>query len=145
MDGAHLPLNEQLTVDTVELVLSAFSGTFEGGPGSALSEIEVIGRAVEGGTPAISYLRGDANCDAAVSLSDAIHLLGHLFLSEGPLCCTAGAEASGDGIDRNQVAGLVVSLRGDGLHNEQLLAFESRIFARGNHGADDAGENHSGV
>src|ERR1019366_10629 len=49
------------------------------------------------------------------------------------------ADTRADGIHADHVAGLVLAVRGDRLEDEQLLAFETRVFARGHHGAHDAG------
>src|ERR1700730_13460670 len=52
------------------------------------------------------------------------------------------AESGIPGIDCDQVSGFIVALRRDRFHDEQLLAFQARILARRNHGADNASENH---
>jgi len=53
------------------------------------------------------------------------------------------AETGVNGIDGNQIAGFVGALGIDGFYDEQLLAFEARVFASGNDSADDASEKHS--
>ncbi len=42
------------------------------------------------------YLRGDANDDSEVSLSDAVFILAHLFLGEAAPPCVAAADATDD-------------------------------------------------
>ena len=43
------------------------------------------------------FVRGDANGDFDVTLTDAIALLEHLFLETGPLACSYAADVLGDG------------------------------------------------
>src|SRR5579863_2010124 len=52
------------------------------------------------------------------------------------------AESGVHCVDSDQVAGFVVALRRNRFYNEKLLAFQARILARRNHGADNASENH---
>jgi hypothetical protein len=47
------------------------------------------------GDPA--FLRGDANLDGKLDLSDAVHTLSALFLGAGPLACEDAADANDDG------------------------------------------------
>jgi len=44
-----------------------------------------------------SFLRGDANLDGELDLSDGIGLLGHLFLGEAPPPCRDAADGNDDG------------------------------------------------
>ena len=46
----------------------------------------------------VRFLRGDANVDGSVDLSDAVSSLRFLFLNEGPLACTDAADANDDGL-----------------------------------------------
>src|SRR5579872_1237035 len=49
------------------------------------------------------------------------------------------------GIDRvygDEVARFICALRRDWFHYKKLLAFQARVFARRDHSADNAGENH---
>src|ERR1700722_531728 len=52
------------------------------------------------------------------------------------------AESGIDRVDSNHVTRFIVALRRDGFHDEKLLAFQARILARRNHGADNACEDH---
>src|ERR1700688_5062392 len=52
------------------------------------------------------------------------------------------AESGIHRVDGDHVAGFIVPLRRNGFHDEKLLAFQARILARRNHGADYARENH---
>jgi hypothetical protein len=72
-------------------------GPYEGQYLPALAEVEVFGRAAAGPFPSRAlFLRGDANCDLQVGLSDAVAILDSLFLGRGPLCCQAAADPNGD-------------------------------------------------
>ena len=68
-------------------------GPYEGQSGPALAEIVVMGQVA--GEPRGSFLRGDADCDGRINLSDAIVALSHLFGDESSLCCKAAADADG--------------------------------------------------
>ena len=46
------------------------------------------------GTP---FTRGDSNGDSEVDISDAVHILGALFLGEGFLDCELASDANGSG------------------------------------------------
>ena len=46
---------------------------------------------------AVDFVRGDANADAAIDISDAIATLGYLFLGANDLSCVAAADANDDG------------------------------------------------
>src|SRR4051794_5518439 len=52
------------------------------------------------------------------------------------------ADTRAYGIDADDVAAFVLTVRRDRLDNEQLLAFQTRVFACGHDGAHHAGENH---
>src|SRR5262249_25561264 len=54
------------------------------------------------------------------------------------------AITSVDGVNRDEISLFVVSIRIYGTANEQLLAFEARILARGDDRTDDASEQHRG-
>src|ERR1700691_3917772 len=66
----------------------------------------------------------------------------------GVACGAAGydqnsfAESRVHCVDCDQVARFIVALRGNRLHDEELLAFQAHVLARRNHGADNAGENY---
>ncbi len=51
----------------------------------------------EPGQPPVFLMRGDANDDVAVDVSDAIALLNHLFLAESPPNCEKSGDANDDG------------------------------------------------
>jgi mannan endo-1,4-beta-mannosidase len=53
-----------------------------------------IRAAIAGGPP---FVRGDANCDGAIDISDPIRILTALFGGAGNLCCEAAADSDGDG------------------------------------------------
>ena len=44
-----------------------------------------------------SFLRGDANLDLAVNLTDAVYILNNLFLGGAPLPCAEAADVNADG------------------------------------------------
>jgi hypothetical protein len=96
----RLALEPKLDFDLLTLTFlpQSTSGLFEGRPNPALAEVEVIGR-VDAYTPPpqASFVRGDSNCDGEVNLSDAVSLLGSLFLGQGALCCGAAGDADSDG------------------------------------------------
>src|ERR1700758_986615 len=52
------------------------------------------------------------------------------------------AESGIHRVDGDEVTGFIVPLRRNWFHDEELLAVQARIFARRNHGADNASENH---
>src|SRR6202035_3945741 len=62
---------------------------------------------------------------------------------------TAGHHQYGlakSGINRvhsDEVAGFVRAFRGNRFDDQECLAFETRVFTRRNHGADNAGQNHA--
>ena len=55
---------------------------------------EAIRTAILGGP---AFVRGDANCDAIVDISDPVRILAALFGGAGSLCCERAADADGDG------------------------------------------------
>ena len=56
------------------------------------------------------FLRGDADRDETLGLSDAVLTLGHLFRGEGELLCEDAADANDDGeIDRDEFATIMDS------------------------------------
>ena len=44
------------------------------------------------------FVRGDANLDGLINISDAITILGALFLGTGPLGCEDSADTNDDGV-----------------------------------------------
>jgi hypothetical protein len=60
------------------------------------------------------WIRGDSDGDGRASISDAIQMLGHLFLG-GPAGCKRAMEVNGDGrIDLSDAAYLLNHLFGGG-------------------------------
>ena len=52
----------------------------------------------EGQPLPVPFQRGDANVDSVVNISDAVRILGALFLGEGPLLCSDSADSNDDGV-----------------------------------------------
>ena len=68
-----------------------------GQSGPAGAEIEVIARVADGpAQPTISFVRGDANCDANLDHSDAVTILDGLFKGED-FCCAPASDVDADG------------------------------------------------
>jgi hypothetical protein len=57
----------------------------------------VYGNAGSGSLPEGYFLRGDANQDGTADISDAVSVLGHLFLGEETPPCLDAADANDDG------------------------------------------------
>jgi hypothetical protein len=98
--GQVITLDPSLEFDALEVSLSAV--VFQGGRATrstpGLSEIEVIGRSVTSEySSTIAIVRGDANSDLAIGLSDAVSILGYLFEGRGDLPCAAAADFNDDG------------------------------------------------
>ncbi len=100
-DGTAISLNPEVAFDTLELRFSAgdVSGSLGKGLGNialpALSEVEVLAKAAPDSRPAAIAVRGDADCDGNVILTDAFLMLIALFGGRGPFCCPAAADADG--------------------------------------------------
>jgi hypothetical protein len=92
-------LDHTLAFDTlvVSILNADMIGSFEG-HGPSLAEVEVIARVSEahGAAPTFAFLRGDADCDRATNLTDAVTVLNSLFAAAGALCCEAAADANDD-------------------------------------------------
>ena len=72
------------------------SGNFETfTDAAALAEISVLARQAAG-TEAARAIRGDADCNREVNLSDAVGTLRYLFRGGGELCCEVAADANDD-------------------------------------------------
>jgi hypothetical protein len=72
---------------------------------------------------AIQWRRGDVNADGAHDLSDALTLLGFLFLGEGPLGCARTGDVNGDGtLDVSDALALLAYLFGGGTAPEPPFA-----------------------
>ena len=96
-EGTKVALNPELEFDKVVLTIESedVNGLYEGQAGTALAEIEVISKAA--GLPTLSFVRGDADCDVDVELTDAVVILSSLFIDGSPLCCRAATDADQDG------------------------------------------------
>src|ERR1017187_384019 len=81
------------------------------------------------------------NADDGVVNGSILAAFGHARAASGhrdhPL-----ADTRAHGIHADHVAALVLAIRRDRLEDEQLITFETRVFAGGHHGAHHAGENH---
>ena len=98
--GTRLELNGEKAFDMLRITIadSAVTGLFDGQRTPALAEIEVIARIAGDTLPVVSFIRGDANCDGRLNLTDAITALDGLFLGGGKLCCGTAADANNDNI-----------------------------------------------
>jgi hypothetical protein len=106
--GTRVPIDATRPINRVQLVILAsdVEGLYEGRPGPALAEIEVIARIAESDGP-ITYVRGDSNCDGAVHISDGIATLGWLFQGPASACCQAAMDTDGGGrVDLSDAIGL---------------------------------------
>jgi hypothetical protein len=101
VSGSRIALDAELAFDTLSVRFDrdAISGAYLGALTPALAEIEVIAEVAGESESAKSYflVRGDANCDGNLNLTDAIAMLNTLFQGAGPFCCEAAADANGDG------------------------------------------------
>src|SRR5262249_2028819 len=92
--GTHVQLQSGVNLDIVRVTIQKadVTGLYEGKSDPALAELEVIAQVASPlGAPTVSFIRGDANCDEAVNITDAMTVLSSLFLGGGSLCCnTAG-------------------------------------------------------
>jgi hypothetical protein len=101
--GTAVGVDQSLVFDT--LVVSVFSSAVHPQRRSsyvpALSEIEVIGRGVvQGGdseSASASFLRGDADCNGRLDVTDPVVVLRSLFQGRVPLCCEAAVNADENG------------------------------------------------
>jgi len=96
-------VNGQLTGHEIPLPSGSYLGiTFVGHDLVALKSstpgefITLKAFSEEPGSPAL-FIRGDANGDVTVNLSDAIHLVAHLFQAGPPSPCEDAADANDDG------------------------------------------------
>jgi hypothetical protein len=97
--GSAVSLDPQAAFDTLRVSIDhrKVSGAYEGGAGVALGDIEVIAKAssLQAETTAL-FVRGDANCDGVLNVSDPITTLNMLFLSGPGPCCGAAADSDND-------------------------------------------------
>jgi hypothetical protein len=95
-DGVHVRFDAPLRFDRLTLSVKRNEIDFGADVFFALAELEVIGKVAGDGQPLVAYVRGDANSDVHVDLSDAITTLLFLFQG-GPVGCAAAADANADG------------------------------------------------
>jgi hypothetical protein len=97
--GSVVPLDPRTSFDALRVSIDhrKVSGDYEGGAGVALGDIEVIAKvsSLQAETTAL-FIRGDANCDGLLNLSDPITTLNMLFLSGPGPCCGAAADSNSD-------------------------------------------------
>ncbi len=93
--GTRIRLGGQ-EIDELRLLVTDSSGSFEGGPGPALAEVEVLGTAVPTAAPEFAFLRGDSNCDGDANLSDAVTILDGLFRGGDAFCCKSASDVNND-------------------------------------------------
>jgi len=95
-EGTRVDLDPNLEFDRLSISIAAESvtGLYEGREGAALAEVEVVARAV--GEPTLLLMRGDANCDQRINISDPIVIVDVLFRGGGPFCCEAVVDVDGD-------------------------------------------------
>jgi hypothetical protein len=77
--GDHRPLPVVLTIDFASVTPQVEDGSIT---------IEA---------PGPRFVRGDANSDARIDISDTVTVLGYLFQGEGPLTCQKSGDANDDG------------------------------------------------
>ncbi len=93
--GTAYPLSEDREIDALVISIDRASGSFEGGSPAALAEVEVIAKVADGSAPPFLYLRGDANCDGGLNITDSTRILEVLFRG-GESCCEAAADVNDD-------------------------------------------------
>jgi hypothetical protein len=97
-EGSAIEVDPAIEFNALQVSIdsAAVTGVYEGIPVSiALAEVEVIGQATSG--PATTFVRGDADSNGVIDLTDAIVILVHSFLDPKPLACEAAGDANGDG------------------------------------------------
>jgi len=95
--GTPVALDTGRPFDRLQVVIRQedVQGVYEGQPGPAIAEIEVTARAAESSGP-LAFLRGDANSDALLQISDSIAILDWLFSGGTPVRCQAAADPDGN-------------------------------------------------
>ena len=70
--GTRLSLNPTKAFDMLRIKIedSAVTGIFDGQRTPALAEIEVVAKIAGDNLPVVSFIRGDANCDGRLNLTD---------------------------------------------------------------------------
>ncbi len=83
---------------TVSIAAEHVTGQHAGQNGTAVAEIEVIARSADRSAMAFvgRFIRGDANCDQEVDLSDVSVTMQTLFFGESAVCCEAAADVNDD-------------------------------------------------
>lgn len=97
-EGTAVPMDLEQVVDTLVLTIyhHGVDGRYEGKDAPALAEVEVTAKAVGEPSRVVRILRGDADCDARLGLSDAVSILGGLFQGSGPPCCQEAGDVNRD-------------------------------------------------
>ncbi len=94
------------------LIRRAALGLFVGAAFGLIQTPQAVAQDSVGIAPAIgSFVRGDANGDSEVDISDPIWVLNYLFLGGNPPPCLTAADANDDGgVDLTDVISLITSL-----------------------------------
>lgn len=98
-NGTHVQLQSGLDFDILRISIEKrnVTGLYEGSPEPALAEVEVLAQVASPlSEPTVSFIRGDADCDNNINITDAIVVLANLFQGRGPLCCAAAGDANDD-------------------------------------------------
>jgi hypothetical protein len=98
--GTHVALDSSLDFDLLKIAINKadVSGLYEGTPEPSLAEVEVMAQIRSPLTaPMVSFVRGNADCDEGVNITDAIVVLNSLFLVGGSLCCNTAGDVNADG------------------------------------------------
>ena len=97
-EGTRVYLDPDVAFDAMVLTINNDAVEIpRGRSGPAVAEIEVIARVADGpAQPTISFVRGDANCDAKLNHSDALTILDGLFKGED-FCCAPASDVDADG------------------------------------------------
>ena len=83
--------------ERVQLVLSTSSNSSSGSEQFQLRRVEYTSTPASDVPPEITFLRGDANGDGALDLSDGIRILNFLFLGTGAIDCQDAADSNDTG------------------------------------------------
>jgi hypothetical protein len=99
-EGTTVSLDPTKEFDTlrVEIKAANVAGHFDGASVAALAEVEVISRIARDSVPIVSFVRGDANCDGNLNITDAVTALNGLFLGGGKPCCGTAMDANNDDV-----------------------------------------------
>ena len=99
MEGNSVPHTDGVLLVITFAELTAEEGCLENvilaGPGgSALDVLE--GECISLARQEVRFVRGDANDDTQVNLTDAVFILSHLFMGEEAPACLAAADSTGN-------------------------------------------------